>query len=197
MLDDTVSSVASASSAPPDPELDLRRAFCGGATIPVVDVEQLRNLRVVAQESFAKLGANFLAGARANSFDSMLEHAAQAVLAAEAANAAILAAGRMLALLRNAAAQAEGMREALGEAMADSGVLLMPVDDALQVAPQDGADRVEIIAPALVPEGYWRRPPPEPDKQSNARTMREGVLIPGAAMVRGPRTVRFSKRRRL
>jgi hypothetical protein len=148
-----------------------------------------------AQQECAALDANTLAAVRCNSLDAALDHAAHAVIAAEGAAHALLSLGRLLGHLRAEALAAEaGARQALAAAMHGTGTLVFPLEHhAVELA--QGAERVEIHAPAELPAAFWRDREPEPDRTEIGRALRLGE-VPGARLARGPRSVRITQRRK-
>lgn len=162
---------------------------------PALNLASLVAVLRQAERHFAELAEHHAAGAGANNLGSAMEHAARAIMSAEAAAHAAKVAVHGLGTLRTAAHRIEaGTRHALGEAMHRAGVVDLPVGEHHTAAAAEGSERVELPAPDVVPSRFWRLPEPVPDKEALVRALRRGPVL-GAELVRGPRTVRITRNR--
>lgn len=189
---------AAAEAGPPPGAVDAEVAFRAALArveAPRLDVPELAHGLRQAEAHLHAMHARLVAASGANSLDASMQHAAEAVMASEAAGRALLAAVHALGLHRTAAHRGEAaLRQALGDAFAGLGVLQWPLEHhtVSALAPE----RVEITDAAQVPARYWRARDPEPDKQSIARTLRElgPGAVPGARLAPGPRSVSIRNR---
>lgn len=88
--------------------------------------------------------------------------------------------------------QRERIRAALVDAMEAVGIKKIELPIAtLSVRP--GTAAVQITSEADLPAGYFREPPPVPDKKAIAEALKAGTPVPGATLSNAPTTlqVRF------